>query len=150
MTLHMETTKISPEKTAQEITALLAKAGVASVHTEYTDKKVTALSFSIEIKGTTVPFRLPVRTDKLFHYFQERRDSYISSDIAERDRAKAERVGWRQILRWIQAQLALADTGMVKIEEVFLPYVQTDIDETLFERLEAGGFKQLPAPKETH
>ncbi len=162
MTLHMETTKIAPEKTAQEIGAMLAKAGVVAVHTEYKDKKIVALSFSIDINGSVVPFRLPVRTEKLFDYFQARRDRYNRSDAAERDRAQAERVGWRQIYRWIQAQLALVDTGMVKAEEVFLPYVQTGIDETLFqrldaggfkqlsERLEAGGFKQLSAPEETH
>ena len=149
MTLHMETTKVAPEKTAQEIMMLLAKAGVAATHAEYKDKKIVAVSFNVELNPTkTIPFRLPVRTEPLFHRFQNRRDAYARSDWAERDRAKAERVAWRQIYRWIQAQLALIDVGMVAMQEVFMPYIQTDIDETLYQRLEAGGFLQLPAPKE--
>ncbi len=155
MTLHMETTKVSAEKTASDIMSLLVKAGVSAVHTEYKDKKVVALSFSVEINTDvdyhdthTVPFRLPVRTEPLFLYFQNRRDSYNRADHVEWDRAKAERVAWRQIYRWIQAQLALIETDMVKFEEVFLPYVQTGIDETLFQKLEAKGFKQITAPEE--
>ena len=150
----MESTKISAEKTASEIMSALVKAGVSAVHTEYKDKKVVALSFSVEVNADvdyrathTVPFRLPVRADALFCYFQNRRDSYNQREAIERDRAKAERVAWRQIYRWILAQLALVETGMVKVEEVFLPYAQTDIDETLFQKLESAGFEQITAPK---
>src|SRR6266478_5746936 len=37
---------------------------------------------------------------------------------------QAYRVAWRNILDWVQAQMALLEIGMAKIEEVFLPYMQ--------------------------
>lgn len=49
------------------------------------------------------------------------------------DEDKARRVAWRQIYRWVQAQLALVDTEMVKVEEVFFPYIQTKNGHTLYE-----------------
>ncbi len=147
MTLHMETTKVAAEKTAREITELLARAGVSAVQTEYKEKKVVAMSFKCEVGGEEIPFRLPVRSDSLFTYFQNKRDGWKRADRAEKDREQAERVAWRQIFRWIQAQLALIETGMVKVQEVFLPYIQTGIGETLYDRLESSDFKALPAPE---
>jgi hypothetical protein len=42
-------------------------------------------------------------------------------------------VAWRQILRWVQAQMALVETKMVKVEEVFLPYIQGPGGQTVYE-----------------
>ena len=148
MTLYMETTTIAAEKTAREITELLAQAGASAVQTEYKERKIIAMSFMYEVKGEKIPFRLPVRSDSLFIYFQNKRDSWKRRARAEKDREQADRVAWRQIYRWIQAQLALLDTGMVEMPEIFLPYIQTGVDETLYQRLEAGNFKALPAPME--
>ena len=60
------------------------------------------------------------------------------------DEIQAKRVSWRQILRWVEAQLALTYTNMVKVEEVFLPYIQVNVEgQTLFEKLENNKFKML-------
>jgi hypothetical protein len=50
------------------------------------------------------------------------------------------RVAWRNILDWVQAQMALLEIGMAKIEEVFLPYMQDREGITFFERMEQRGF----------
>jgi hypothetical protein len=45
-------------------------------------------------------------------------------------------VAWRQILRWVEAQLALIDTGMVQPQEVFLSYAivnQGEGDQSMYE-----------------
>jgi len=52
-------------------------------------------------------------------------------------------VAWRQILRWIEAQLALVDTEMVQIQEVFMPYLQMNTGQTLYEKLEETKFKMI-------
>lgn len=49
----------------------------------------------------------------------------------------------KPILRWVEAQLALVDTGMVRTEQVFLAYMQTGINETLYDRFEKADFKPL-------
>ncbi len=148
MALYMETTTKEAESTAAEIQTLLGKAGASAIQTDYDAGEVIALSFLIDIRGNKVPFRLPIRTEPVFDYLQRKRSPRYRGKNEERDTAQAKRVAWRQIYRWILAQLALIETGMVTVQEVFLPYVQTGIDETLYQRLEASGFKQLPAPSE--
>jgi hypothetical protein len=59
---------------------------------------------------------------------------------------QAYRVAWRNILDWVQAQMALLDIGMAKMEEVFLPYVVNREGKTLFEHYEQHGFA-LPSGK---
>ncbi|MDD4980682.1 MAG: hypothetical protein PHC54_05390 [Candidatus Omnitrophica bacterium] len=57
---------------------------------------------------------------------------------------QAKRVAWRQILRWVEAQMALVETNMVKIQEVFMPYIQMTISgQTLYEKIEQKGFIAL-------
>lgn len=57
---------------------------------------------------------------------------------------QAKRIAWRQILRWVEAQLALVETDMVKMQEVFMPYIQVNIKgQTLYEKLEESKFKML-------
>lgn len=147
--MYMETTKISPERTAGEIQALLAKAGADQIATSYEAGEISGLRWTMKINGRSVPFLLPVRIDPVFKILNgRRRHSYDRSNNAERDHEQARRVAWRQLLRWIQAQLAMIETGMLEPEEPFIPYVEIDYGTTLFTRLRATEFKGLlPAPK---
>ena len=129
----MQTTKIPSARTAQEIASLLAQAGATAVLTEYNkDRKIRGLSFRLLVGASEVPFSLPARIDPVFVCVQKSRSPRNRLKMAQRDLEQAERVAWRQLLRWIQAQLAMIDTGMVQTEEVFLPYVQTAPGQTLF------------------
>jgi hypothetical protein len=148
MSVYMETTHISADKTASEIQQLLGSAGATAVQINYRDRKVEALSFLLAVKDRPIPFRLPVRTERMFAYLQNRRSPRVRTRKRDVDLEQAERVAWRQILRWVQAQIALSATGMVKMEEVFLPYVQVGIGQTFYDRLEAGNFKALPSHTE--
>jgi hypothetical protein len=145
----METTKISAERTAQEIGALLAEAGATAVLTEYgKDRKISGLAFKLQVGDREVPFSLPARIEPVFKYLQRQRSPRNRGKMEDQDKAQAERVAWRQLLRWIQAQLAMIDTGMVQPAEVFLPYVQVAPAQTLYERLTAGGHLALPPAAE--
>lgn len=146
MSLYMESTKIPAERTAQEIAHLLGQAGASSILTEYRERKVIGIGFRIHIAGNDVPFLLPVRSDSIFLHLQKRRSPANRMKNTDPDRQQADRVAWRQILRWVQAQLALIETGMVRVEEVFLPYCQMGPNETLFDRIEKRGFQALPGP----
>ena len=53
---------------------------------------------------------------------------------------QAYRVAWRNILDWVQAQMALLEIGMAKMEEIFLPYMLDRKGRTFFERMEQRGF----------
>lgn len=58
------------------------------------------------------------------------------------DKEQANRIGWRQILRWLQAQFALMEVGMVDIKEIFLPYCWNK-KQTFYELFEKEGLKLL-------
>lgn len=136
----MQTTGIPAERTAQEISYLLAQAGATAVLTEYgKDKKISGLGFRLRVRETEVPFLLPVRVNPVFKALQAERSPKNREKKAEEDALQAEKVAWRQLLRWIQAQLAMIDTGMVASDEVFMPYVQTSTGQTLYEKLITSG-----------
>lgn len=145
MSVYMATTKIAAEKTAQEINLLLARSGATAVLTDYgKEGKIKGLAFRLNIDGKEVPFSLPSRIEPVFIYLQKQRSPAYRTKKAKEDLAQAERVAWRQLLRWVQAQLALIDTGMVKAEEVFFPYIQVAANQTLFEHMVKNGRLALP------
>ena len=45
----------------------------------------------------------------------------------------AYRVAWRIIKDWIEAQMSLLETEMVRMEEIFLPYVITGTGQTVYQ-----------------
>lgn len=50
------------------------------------------------------------------------------------------RIAWRILKDWVEAQMALLDIEMVRFEEIFLPYIETDNGQTIYERLEERQF----------
>jgi len=66
----------------------------------------------------------------------------------ERLRAQAVRVAWRILKDWVAAQMAILETEMVKLEQIFLPYVETPDGRTVYERLAESRFLQLPPGSE--
>lgn len=140
MSIFMETTKISAEKTVGQLQGVLAKYGATQVLTEYAAGQVEAVSFKMMAGGAAVPFRLPCRWRALMAVMNKKRGMSASATFLE-DRAR--RVAWRQILRWVEAQCALISTGMVAAEEVFLPYMQSVTGLTLFERFQVSGAAML-------
>jgi len=143
ITLFMETTKIDPEQTVTEIQRLLGKYGAGAVMTEYDKGEVAAVTFKISVYGRDMPFKLPCRWQVIYQVFVNRRRK-PRKDAEEKDILQAKRVAWRQILRWVEAQMALVETNMVKIQEVFMPYIQVNLEgQTLYEKLEQTKFKML-------
>jgi len=143
----METTKIGVSKTVSQIQQILGEAGCKGVMIIYNNKEVESLCFQIDFAGKETAFRLPCRWQNVHRNFMDRRNNgYRLAHKQDDDEIQSKRVAWRQILRWVEAQLALVNTNMVKVEEVFLPYIQTSIKgETLFEKIESKGLKLLTA-----
>lgn len=129
----MGTTKIPVEKTAHEIMSVLVASGARQIATDYGERgAIRALRFVIESQGVPIAFSLPVRVDPLLKHLRN-------------DRAQAERVAWRQLLRWTQAQMAMIEVGMVRAEEVYAPYALDASGRTLFESLFESRFKAITA-----
>lgn len=139
-TLFMETTKIDCAKTISQIQTVLGKNGASAILTEYVGQEVAALSFQVVVGGNAIPFRLPCRYEAIFRLLHNKNPYANKENMI----AQAKRIAWRQILRWVEAQMALVSTSMVKLEEVFLPYMQTGKKgETVFQIIENQKFKML-------
>lgn len=150
MTLFMETTEITPERTVTEIQTVLVAHGASAILTEFEGGQVAAVSFKHRVNGIDLPFRLPCRWQAIAETLRRRAkisdvswDSSYGSGPKRREaiELKARRVAWRQILRWIQAQLALVETNMVSVEEVFFQYMQVKDGRTFFDHFKKNQFQ---------
>lgn len=146
--LFMSTTKVSSEQTAGEITRVLAKGGAKQIMIEYgADQQATGITFAIEISGQSIAYKLPIRVGPVFALLhKERRHSHWKYKDA--DQEQAVRTAWRQVLRWVEAQLALVQTGMVDVREVFTAYMLCGTGETLYERVAGSQYKLLEMDQE--
>lgn len=140
------TTTVQVSKTSQEIVGMLAAHGVTRIQAMYNDGQITGLLFGIQVDGRELAFQLPVNAEAVYLKLQE---DYDRGRIAARyaGREHAFRVAWRILKDWIEAQIALIETHMVRTEEVFLPYLlNEDGDRTLYQIM-SNSWKQLEAPK---
>lgn len=138
-------TSIPAEKTIAEIEVMLAKHKAKKIMKEFDDKGlVTRLSFTIDTENGEMPVKLPMNKAGLMDVFKfqvhqkKLPRKFWGSEWSEE---QAMRVGWRIIKDWLDAQLSLLDIEMVKISEIFLPYIyNAKLGKTMFELLEKSGF----------
>ena len=128
------------EKTASEIQAKLAKSKAQAVMSEYDESGIMcAMSFRIPSPHGILSFRLPVNISGVYKAMKS--DPDVRPGL--RNKEQAAQVAWRITKDWIEAQLAIVEAEMAEIQEVFLPYMQNQRGETLYQSLESGGFKHL-------
>jgi len=133
----MGTTQIQTGKTVGQILDLLSRYHAASIRSDYQNGEIVAISFLIKVHGRDIPFMLPCRWEAIHDKMHSnRKRAPYKVDL----KGEAKKIAWRQIYRWTEAQLALVDTGMVKIEEVFLPYTLDRSGKTLYQIIEQRGF----------
>lgn len=138
------TTTIAPAKTVADMQAMLATAGAASVMADYAEGKPVGLTFRIDTAHGPRTFSLPVDPDAVRELL--RKDPGVTSRRV-RDAASpahAERVAWRILKDWLEAQLALIATQMVTLDQVMLPYMVVDeLGTTVWGRyqLQAGALE---------
>jgi hypothetical protein len=54
------------------------------------------------------------------------------------DREHAERVAWRILKDWIEAQMAILESQMVQFDQIFFPYITNEEGMTLYEAYKAS------------
>lgn len=140
MALLNYTTQIAAMKTVAEVQAHLARAGATGVATEYDDGRPIAVMFRAPTPFGPREFALPVHREKVLAVLKRQKVAPKFQTLEQ-----AERVAWRIVKDWVEAQLAIIQTEMVTIDQVMLPYMRTDDGSTVFQRyqqnqllLEAG------------
>ena len=128
------TTKIDVYKTLGEIQGVLVRHGARKVLQEYDNAgHITGLSFIVEVQGQMIPIKLPADVDKVLDVLHRQKVNC--------DREQAERVAWRNIYHWVVAQMALLETSMVSMDEIFLPYVTQQDGRTLYTAFQESQYK---------
>jgi hypothetical protein len=128
------TSKTPAHQSIAEISQLLAKAGARQVMHDYDDRgNIVALSFSLELEGQRIGFRLPSdwRPVQELLVRARRQNTKISRYVETEEHARD--VAWRIIKDWVEAQLAIIETRMVTTAQVFLPYAVTNNGQSLYE-----------------
>lgn len=133
------TTTVDAFKTVSEIEYILMKHKAKSIMKDYDGETITGLSFLIDTKVQLIPVKLPVKIDECLEVLKKERRENPKKQIKD-TRQQAERVAWRILKDWVEAQMALLDIEMVRFEEIFLPYIQTNNGQTVYERLEEKQF----------
>ena len=138
-------TSISVEKTISEIERMLAKYGATKIMKEFDDEgNPKVLAFMIASSKGELPIKLPIQVHKIMEIFKIQVNQGKLPRKYLRDKEQAYKVGWRIVKDWLDAQLTLLSINVVKIEEIFLPYIYDfNSGKTMFQAMEQKGF-QVP------
>ncbi len=122
-------------KIFDSIAQMLVSHGARQLIFEYrNDGKAVGLTFIIETPRGSIPIKLPARIERVAKVMEDQRaDGW-------RNPAQVYRTAWKNIHDWIDAQMALLETEMAQLQEVFLPYMVDRSGKTFFEHMEDKGF----------
>ena len=132
------TTTVDAFKTLSEIEYILMKHSAKSIMKNFEDNHITGLSFLIDVGNQQIPVRLPVKIDECLEILKKEKANGTKNIKATRE--QAERVAWRILKDWIEAQMALLDIHMVQLQEIFLPYIELPDGNTIYQTLEQKQF----------
>jgi hypothetical protein len=128
------TTQVDPAKSVGQIQVSLAAHGAKQVVISYREGRPEAIAFLVPTRFGDRPFLLPARVEGVLRALQEdHRRGKVPRRFVTRD--QAERIAWRVLKDWVEAQLALIRSGLAPLDEVFLPYLQLSATQTAYEAL---------------
>ena len=120
------TTKVNVYTTLGEIQRQLAKHGAKKIMQDYDGEgRITALAFMVDTPGGPRGIRLPANVEAVH--------AVLTRQKVKCDREQAERVAWRIVKDWVEAQMAILESEMVQMDEIFLPYMLNSAGATVFE-----------------
>lgn len=120
------TTKVDVYTTLGAIQGQLVKHGARKIMQDYDNHgRIAALTFLIDTPAGMRGIRLPANVDKVHTVLQRQK--------VKCDREQAERVAWRIVKDWVEAQMAILESEMVQMDEIFLPYMVNNDGQTFFE-----------------
>lgn len=120
------TTKVDVYTTIGAIQGCLVKHGARKIMQDYdAEGKPQALCFAIDTKFGTRGIKLPANVDAVHRV--------LTNQKVKCDREQAERVAWRILKDWVEAQMAILESQMVEMDEIFLPYMIAKDGSTTYE-----------------
>lgn len=118
-------TKVDIYATLGAIQGQLVKHGAKKIMQDYDDQgRIVSISFLIDTPAGVRGIRLPANVDAV--------QKVLARQKVKCDREQAERVAWRIVKDWVEAQMAILESEMVQADEIFLPYMVNDKGQTFF------------------
>lgn len=129
MALKNYTTTVPANRSIEEIQTALVKHGAVGIVYKYEqgNGKIEALNFFLSLNGQNLMFTLPVNWRKFQKVLENERNKRA------RDVDYVYRVAWRNIRDWVLAQLALYQTEIVDMGQIFLPFMTNAKGQTLYD-----------------
>ena len=145
------TTNVPEEKSILEIEQILAAFGATAILKDYSgDGGVKSISFKVLTEHGEMPFKIPMNERKIATYRASTYSRYYDKERVQKDLKTARMIGWRILKDWIHSQLSIVQLQLVKVEEVFLPYMYNAKEEkTFYEILEEKKFAGLMLSDQT-
>src|SRR5688572_11290030 len=129
------TTQVESEKTIAEIQKILVKHGAHKIVTDYKNSLPSAVTFCLTLKDNLIAFSLPANPEGVLRAMKK--DSKIPRSKCTEE--QAQRVAWRIVKDWVEAQMAIVEAQLAELAEVFLPYAVTKNGSTLYQEIQNKG-----------
>jgi hypothetical protein len=127
------TTAVPAARSIGEIQERLATHGADAITVRYVEREPVALVFTLDTAAGVFAYRLPANIDAVARLLAR-------APRATKTRAQAVRVAWRILKDWVEAQVAIIEAGLVSMDQVFLPYLETRPGgPSLYEAFQAHG-----------
>lgn len=152
MNLRNYTSTVPVANSLQAIETLLARAGAQQIAKSYDNGNVKGIVFSLMVgTGPTqqvMLFKLPAKPESVAKVMKSEVKKPHHGTM-KRIEEQAERTAWALLRDWVHVQLSIIQMEQAEAVQVFLPYAYDPrTEQTLFERMKAGGFKQLTTGQE--
>jgi hypothetical protein len=133
------TTTIDSLKTIGEIQSILVKHGATNISIDFANQIPVALTFLIELNGEFINFRLPNNAQGVYNALCKEEKVPKRFKTLE----QAQKVAWRILKDWIEAQMAIIEAGLATLPQVFLPYAVIGNGQSLYDSVSQHGLKFL-------
>ena len=145
MNLKNYTTGIKANKTIAEIEESLISHGARDLWKQYDgSQNIISLTFSVITEQGKIPFKLTINPEAVRQIIAEQHKKGRARGISKKqasDMEHARNVGWRILKDWIDAQMALVEIRMRKLEQIFLSDIwDAQSGKTFFEILQEKKF----------
>lgn len=133
------TTKIDAAKTVGEIQQVLVRHGAKKIVSDYDDDgNPSNITFTLALPDQLVFYSLPANWRGVLRAMEKQKAprSLLTKE-------QAIRVAWRIVKDWVEAQMAIVESELAGMAEVFLPYTVMKSGNTLYQEFESGSLKKL-------
>lgn len=133
------TTSIESEKSILEIQKCLVKHGANKIVTDYRNNRPYSVTFCLMFNGNMIAFSLPANHLGVLKAMKNDKKIPRSKCTDE----QAQKIAWRVIKDWVEAQMVIVEVQLADITQVFLPYVITKNGTTLYKEVQNNGMLML-------